>query len=191
MLTMTISKTKLLPKEIWEISQEISRNYAPIATSQSSKFRPKTTLSPKEMLEISQEITRKYPLTLSSRKHNLVLLPIDPHHLYAAWRLQPNTTTTDNPTDKTVLRIYPHADQSSEPNPAKQWFDIVVDNSETRQTINLPTEINANYYSAVIGKQSSKNDIAIFATSKVVHLPHSRYISPLCANSAHLNKDAV
>ena len=192
MLTMTDpnSKTlpeKLLPKEIRDISQKISQNYAPVAPAN-------TPISRKEMREISQEITRKYPLSLSSHKHNLILLPIDPSHLHACWHLQQNTpqkAEKNSLTDKIVLRIYPHTEQSHAPTPTTPWFDIEINNSETRQTINLPVGINADYYSAAIGRQGKKNDLAIFATSKVVHMPLNRYISSLCANSAHHKKDAV
>lgn len=169
-----IYKDTLTSQEILGISQEISRIYSPVASVKSPRSAA-ITLSPKELFEISEEITRKYtPKILNHITHtpDLVLLPIDPENLYASWNLG-DAAITSTPKDgslEIVLRIYPQPDENIKAT-TKVWFDVVIENPQTRQKVFVPIKPNASAYKAAIGKRDQDDCLTAFATSKVVHIP--------------------
>jgi len=188
-----ISQAQLSPWEILEISQEISRDYSPVASVNPPPLAAGITLSPKEMLEISEEISRNYTLKISIGLPRLVLLPVDPDHLYAYWNPGQDSKTPSSKDDshEIVLRIYPQTDENTRTTATKAWFDVVVDNSQTRQKVFVPMEsnastYNASTYSAAIGKRYSDDRLTAFATSKVVQVPRGSRTSYQCGEGAVL-----
>lgn len=181
-----ISQAKLPPQEILEISQEISRNYSPVASVKPSPLAARIRLSPTEMLEISEEISRKYTLKISTGTPELVLLPVDPGHLYAYWNPGDARTTpaSKNDSEEIVLRIYSQPDENAKTTTTKPWFDVAIDNSRTQQKVLLPMEANASAYSATIGKRYPDDRLAAFAISKVVHVPRGGMAPYQCGDSA-------
>jgi hypothetical protein len=179
----SISRIKLSPRELWEISQEISRNYSPAASATSEVFTAKIRLSPTEMLEISKEISRKYTLKISTGKPELVLLPVDPEHLYVYWnpgRAKTPSISIDN-SPEMVLRIYLQPDKNTSTTTPKSWFDVVIDNSRTQKKVLLPIQANASAYSAAIGKRYPNGHLVPLATSNVVHVPRVSRASYQCS----------
>jgi hypothetical protein len=182
-----ISHTGLSPAEMLEISQEISRNYSPAASVNPPGFTAKIGVSPKEMFEISKEISRKYALKMIADTPRLVLLPVDPEHIYAYWNPGEAAISLapENDFRETVLRIYPQPDENTGTAAAsKSWYEIVVGNSRTQQKILLPLQMNASAYSAAIGKRYSDGRLAAFATSNTVHVPQSGMASHSCGEGA-------
>ncbi|MGZ8163511.1 MAG: DUF4912 domain-containing protein [Methylobacter sp.] len=179
----SIFQVKLSPRELLEISQEISRNYSPAA---SAVFTAKLRLSPTEMLEISKEISRKYTLKISTGTPELVLLPVDPEHLYAYWnpgRAKTPSISIDN-SHEMVLRIYLQPDKNTSTTTPKSWFDVVIDNSRTQKKVLLPMQGNASAYSAAIGKRYPSDHLVPLATSNVVHVPRVSRASYQCGEEA-------
>jgi Domain of unknown function (DUF4912) len=180
----------LSSQEILEISQEISRRYTPVAIAKLAQPNtPEFRLSPTEMLQISEEISRKYALQSFTDTPQLVLLPVDPHHLHAYWSPDQEKITSvskDDPNE-IVLRIYPQPHENTKNPPVKSWFDVVIDNSQTQQKVPLPAQVNANAYSATIGKRFPDDRIAAFSTSKVVHVPLSNRASYQCREGMGLS----
>ncbi|MDD5581532.1 MAG: DUF4912 domain-containing protein [Methylobacter sp.] len=169
-----ISQDKLSRRDILEISQEISRNYAPVASENPPEFTAKIRLSPIEILEISEEISRNYTLKISTAMPELVLLPVGPEHLHAYWN-PGQAGIISAPKDdshEVVLRIYSQPDESSTAT-TKSWFDIIINNSRTQQKVVLPPQAKSSAYSAAIGKRSPDDRLAAFATSNVIHIPRS------------------
>jgi len=195
------TQIKLSPEELFEISQEISRKFAPNAASLSSDSaflsgafpsryslrksaksqvnsifhssqHSHTRLSPQEMFEISQEISRKFSPDASTGTPELVLLPVDPYHLYAYWNLGENkklTESKDEPANPLILRIYWRPDESADISNTKIWFDIAFNTFQSRQKVRLP--IDGTAYSAVIGKLHPDNGLTVFADSNIIHVP--------------------
>lgn len=180
-----ISQAKLSPREILEISQEISRNYSPVASVNSPGLTAKIRLSPREMLEISKEISRKNTLKISTSTPELVLLPVDPEHLYAYWNPGETRITSASKDDshEIVLRIYSQPDENTKIT-TKSWFEVVIDNSRTQQKVLLPMQVNASAYSATIGKRYPDGRLAAFATSNVVHVPRGSTAPYQCGEGA-------
>lgn len=192
-LSRPIPQAMLSPREILEISQEISRNYAPIASLKSAGRTTKFIFSPKELLAISEEITRKYTPKINSNKPNLVLLPVDPGHLYAAWHLgdaQITSATNDESYD-VVLRIYPKPDEDFKINRTNPWFDVDIDQTKNRQKIPVPKGHSSNTYTAAIGKRDQEDRLTIFAaSSKDVHIPRGSMASYQSGESEMLPSSA-
>jgi Domain of unknown function (DUF4912) len=185
-----LSKPMLSPQEILEISQEISRRYSPVATAKLTQpITPEFGLSPTEMLEISEEISRKYALQTFVDSPQLVLLPVDPHHLYAYWSpaQEKITSVLKDDSHEIVLRIYPQPDENTKTPPIQSWFDVVIDNSQTQQKVPLPAQVNANAYSATIGKRYPDDHLTAFSTSKVVHVPRGSRASYQCREDVRLS----
>lgn len=183
-LSKPLSKPMLSSQEILEISQEISRSYSPVAKAKLAQpTAPEFRLSPTEMLQISEEISRKYALQTFADSPQLVLLPVDPHHLYAYWSPDQDKriSLSKDESNEIVLRIYPQPHENTKNPPTQSWFDVVIDNSQTQQKVPLPAQANANAYSATIGKRYPDDRIAAFSTSKVVHVPRSSRASYHCS----------
>ena len=84
------SKINLSAREVLEISQEISRNFTPCFSSGMPELVEKIRLSPKELLDIGDEIGRSFAPKASYNIPEVILLPVDPGHLYAYWNLGEN-----------------------------------------------------------------------------------------------------
>ena len=78
--------------------------------NRNSEYIPEITLSSKEMLKISQEISRDYAPSISIPDPELVLIPVDPYHLYAYWNLGNISQETDSlraeVENNLVLRVF-------------------------------------------------------------------------------------
>jgi Domain of unknown function (DUF4912) len=183
-----ISQAQLSPPEILEISQEIGRNYSPVVSVNPPQPAAKIRLSPAEMLKISEEISRNYTLKISTGLPQLVLLPVDPNHLYAYWNPGQDriTPALKDDSHEIVLRIYWQPDENIKTTPTKSWFDVVLDNSQTQQKVLLPTQVNASAYSATIGKRYPDDHLTAFSTSKVVQVPRGSRASYQCGEGAVL-----
>ncbi|MGZ4970743.1 MAG: DUF4912 domain-containing protein [Methylobacter sp.] len=158
-----------------EISQEISRNFTPCFSSGMPERVEKTRLSSKELLDISEEIGRDFAPRPSYNSPEVVLLPVDPGHLYAYWNIgkKREISKPDNePKEQLTLRIYSQPDEDKEANETASWFDIAIDNSETGQQVTLPHPADETAYSAAIGRHLVDDSFIVFAHSNIIHAPY-------------------
>ncbi len=173
--TSDVSASKSLSaKELFVISQEISRKFSPVVSVKSSGHARRIALTPKELRDISEEITRKYVPTLKSKTSNVVVLPIDPENLYVSWNLgQAETTSTVKDESKdVVLRVYPKPEELSGASTTEAWFDVDLDQTKTRQKVSVPLGYHASAYTAAIGLRDQDNQLTTLAASKVIHMSH-------------------
>ncbi len=173
---MVKTKAMFNPEEIYKISQEISSKYAPVVVAKPSRLVMDIALSPKELFEISEEITRKYTPKLTADTPKLVLLPIDPVHLFASWNLGgPGLTPAKEgePQEQNfVLRIYPENEVNVKEAKNKDWFDVAINAGQTRKKVPVPKEHKANAYTAAIGKLGKGEHFSTLATSKAAKIPN-------------------
>jgi hypothetical protein len=169
------SKISLSAQELLAISQAISRDFTPCFSSGMPELVEKIRLSSQELLEIGEEIGRDFAPKASCRIAEVVLLPVDPGHLYAYWDLGENQDipAPDNGCqEQLTLRIYsqPEAEQAAPETAA--WFDIPIDSPNTRQQVPLPNPVDDMAYSAAIGKYCEDDGFIAFAHSNLIHSPH-------------------
>ncbi len=166
-------KAILSPGEMFEIGLDISKKYSPVVAAKSSNSAKKVVLNSRELLEISTEITQKYTAQSVSKMPSLIVLPIDPEHLYISWnigRSQINAIEKDN-QQSIVLRIYPKPGDDLNTNRTKTWFDVDIDPTKNRQQITIPKGQGADTYTAAVGKLNREDQITVFAATKDIHIP--------------------
>lgn len=174
------SQVRLSPGEILAISKEVNREYTPKFSSNISDSGIK--LSANDMLTISEEISRDFAvrLPLYISQSVCVLMPVDPGHLHAYWHLDKKqlTRVNDSAADKAlILRIFTRLDKNIKTTQAEKFFDIIVDCSETHQTISLPRSFTENNFSAVIGQRHADDKFVAFACSDITHLPRDSSVT--------------
>jgi hypothetical protein len=175
------SKINLSAKEMLKISQEITRNFTPCFSSRMPELVEKVRLSPKELLDISEEIGRDFaPKPSSYNAPELMLLPVDPGHLYAYWHLEGSTekAASDNDNEEQLtLRIYSQPDEQKADAEAAVWFDVAIDSAIAHQQVSLPAAVDDTAYSAAIGKCCADDSFIEFVHSNIVHAPHGQTAS--------------
>jgi hypothetical protein len=173
------SQIELSPKELLEISQEINREFAPSSVMDSPELDAEIKLSPKELFDISEEIRQDFAPRASDNPQELVLLPVDPDHLYAYWNLgedKPDTTPTIDSGNQLTLRIHSEPNKNSDITETKSWFDVAVDSPQAQQQVFLPMRTDETAYSATIGKHYPDNSLAPFFQSNITHVPPGKVI---------------
>ncbi len=161
------SKINLSPKDMLEISQEISRDFTPCFFSEPSVSDGTIRLTPKELLDIGQEICRDFAPTPAYNAPKLMLLPVDPGHLYAYWHL--GDSRPDN--GQLTLRVYPQDNPQKTEDEAVSWFDVALDSPNTQQQVPIPDQVYGVAYSAAIGKSDADNSFAAIVHSNGIHVP--------------------
>lgn len=168
------STINLSAKEMLEISQEISRDFTPYFSSQASASTETTRLTPRELLDIGEEISYSFAPTPLRNTPELMLLPVDPEHLYAYWHLGENAEDiASSDKDRFTLRIYSQPKQQRPDNEAPSWFDVALDSPKTQQQVYLPRQLDDITYSAAIGKRDTENRFTAFAYSNSIQTPQS------------------
>lgn len=136
-----------------------------------SKFSSNLRVSQQELLEVSTEISRKYSPEIVPEFPELVLLPVDPFHLYAYWNIEKAGEQTIMDHDSLILRIYWQSDISKKFMEKKQWLDFAVNSYPHRKKLPVPYE--NTLYSGVIGKPQAQKGFLACAYSNLVHTPRS------------------
>ncbi len=169
------SKINLSAKEMLEISREINRNFTPCFSNPMPELAENIRLTPRELLDIGEEIGRDFAPKLACNTPELMLLPVDPGHLYAYWSLGENRETSspanvDN--EQLTLRIYSQPEEESAASETVSWFDVAIDSPMTHQQVSLPHSVDETAYSAAIGKCGADDGFIEFAHSNIIHTPH-------------------
>ncbi|MDD5276358.1 MAG: DUF4912 domain-containing protein [Methylovulum sp.] len=173
----------LSPKELLEISDEVSRGFAPVFSTRIPGSESAIKLSPQEMFDISELISREFaPRVLNTPE--LMLLPIDPDHVYAYWNLGENNAgapANEEVRQPLTLRIYSEPSAAISPTPERDivvqsqgstaWFDIEIHSPRAQQTVSLPVHTGETRFSAVIGKRNSDNSLVASTYSNIIRVP--------------------
>lgn len=179
-MTLTYSRynpqIKLSSEEMLEISQEINREFAPDFSIIIPNPDYQHKLSSEEMYAISEEIRLGFAPKASNNTKKLVLLPVDPDHLYAYWNLgdDKQNTAQINAGNQLTLRIYSDSDKKTDITKTKPWFDVAIESAQAQQKIFLPSRKRDTAYSAAIGKRYPDNSLAPFASSNITHVPFGK-----------------
>ena len=173
------SQIKLSPEEMLEISQEIHHEFAPEISVEKPEPVSQHALSPKEMLAISEEIRQDFAPKASNNPQEVVLLPVDPDHIYVYWNLgddQPNTAQKIEYGNPLALRIYPESGENADITITKPWFDVAVTGSQAQQRVPIPSWAHETAYRATIGKRDTDSHLAPLATSNLTQVPLGKII---------------
>ena len=144
-----------------------------------SRHNPQIRLSQNEMSKISQEISQEFAPKVETKAQELVILPVDPYHLYAYWNLgedKISDTAKEGPDNDLALRIYWRPDESHDIAETKLWFDVPLNSRHNQHKIRLP--IDETDYSAAVGKRCPGHDFDVLAYSNMIHVPQGRMAPP-------------
>lgn len=131
-----------------------------------------------ELLDIGEEIGRDFA-PKPSNVPELMLLPVDPEHIYAYWSLEQDKQAEIPDDEQLTLRIYPQADrQYPDTETTPTWFDVAIDNGNIQQQVALPPPLDNTAYSAAIGKYCADHGFIELAHSKIIHTPRGRTARP-------------
>ncbi|WP_045778212.1 DUF4912 domain-containing protein [Methylocucumis oryzae] len=181
----------LSSEELFEISQEIAFNYSPKRIGLFSSFDEHKTLSNQnkipnktfssqysntrltmqEILNINQEVRLNYTPDADESLPDVLLLPVDPFHIYAYWSVMTTQAPQAHPLH---LRVYWHPDGTL--TTAKHiWFDIPLNTEKNRQQLRVP--LSGEYYSAAVGSLDANAHFIQLAHSNTVQVPHIKPVS--------------
>ncbi|MGR9014615.1 MAG: DUF4912 domain-containing protein [Gammaproteobacteria bacterium] len=157
-----------------EISQEINRGFTPCFSNPVPEFDENIRLTPKELLDIGEEIGRIFAPKSSCDTADLMLLPVDPGHLYACWNLGKEQGVSMPDNNPITLRIYSQPDQEQAVVEAVSWFDVAIDSPMTQQQVPLPGPVDETFYSAALGKCGLDESFVAITHSNIIHAPPGR-----------------
>lgn len=182
---------RLSSEEILEISQEINREFTPVFATKIVSPAHHQAFSPKEMLEISEEISRDFAPIASNNTQELILLPVDPDHLYVYWNLVKDKLIDAQKMSsgqQLTLRIYAEPDKNTDTTKPKPYFDVAIDSAQAQQNVALPMHSHETTYCATIGKRNKNNSLTPFAQSNTTHVPAGKLMLNPAKNNQHLFK---
>ena len=168
------SKINLSARDMLEISREINRNFTPRFSNPMPELAENIRLTPRELLDIGEEIGRDFAPKLVCNAPELMLLPVDPGHLYAYWNLGENRKISSPANDdngQLTLRIYSQPEEESAASETVSWFDVAIDSPMTHQQVSLPSPVDETAYSAAIGKYGADDGFIEFVHSNIIHTP--------------------
>jgi hypothetical protein len=163
---------RLSSEEILEISQEINREFTPVFSTKMVSPTHQQAFSLKEMLEISEEISRDFAPIASNNTQELVLLPVDPDHLYVYWNPAQdklNDIQKIASGHQLTLRIYTESGTNTNTNKPKPYFDVAINDTQVQQNIVIPVRTHDTAYFATIGNRHHDNNLTPFARSNITH----------------------
>ncbi len=166
----------LSSKEVVDIIDDINGRYAPVEIVDTSPV-----ISAREMRDISDNISLYYAPRIQENTKKLVLLPIDPTHIYAYWSLgdqQKNAMQMPEYGHQYVIKIFAQLDNNigldvEETVPDKTIIPVYqskVAETQSGKMIDINLPVNALLYSAFIGIESEEEDFKPVVTSNAVSL---------------------
>lgn len=200
------STVNLSQEEMLDISRQISQTFSPdrseivsndrinngTRTNPSNRKLARSTTGPElklpsnELLEISQAVSRDFAPSRSTDKPELLLMPVDPHHVHAVWSVEPaqqNAPTNTINTPPLTLRIYWLPDNSITFNNSNLFFDTPLPQHQNSQRIRIP--ISDTAYTAVIGEKGPSHSLHTVAESNIVQIPPENGHSAIHVNTHH------
>lgn len=144
-----------------DISNDKSRDYAPVLFVELPNPGKSNQLSKKDLLEVSQNISLYYAPKISSGFKKIVVLPIDPEHIYVYWNLgdAQDIALSQHISNKELsLRIYSESVEKKESVSLKPVIEFDINALQTGKKISLPTTVqNSTVFSVCIGQADSNN----------------------------------
>lgn len=200
------SSIKLSQQELQAISASISKEFSPLYTTTVAESTAPVKLSSRELLEISEAIRITYRTPIKEQP-KLMLLPVDPGHVYVYWNL-PETKSEpfdqQEPTAQLALRIFAQAtDDSATNQQPSSWFDVDIQTPKHQQKIAVPLRNNETVYSVGIGKRYPDDHFIAVDYSNRIQIPShglnssqsngsSTFVnSPLNSTSSPINRGSA
>ncbi len=198
------SQFELTPKEMLDISQEISRNFAPNATfpapddndfhvdpgtfyrfgdtvdkkADSALHSSRDShigLAAKELYGISQEISRQFMPDVSTTLPELFLLPVDPYHLYAYWDLgDKKKSLTPQQASGQNLTLRIYWRPDENTGITRSNVWFDITVHDPEARQQVPLPIDDTAYSAALGKLDPDQTFDIYAVSNIVRVPPAK-----------------
>lgn len=156
-----------------------------------SRHNPELTISSQEIQHISQTISRTYhPLQFSQAEPlnfpQLIILPIDPYHLHAYWRIAGATPLLQMANRPLILRLFWQIDWADAQDHQRPWIDVGVVSAHANAKIQLP--VAGAIYTAAIGQCDNDGDFIVYVRSQPVSMPSSA-LTPVTALTRSLTLD--
>jgi hypothetical protein len=174
---------ELTRDELLRISEEITLKFSPDKASapaigqkpagDAAALTGVGDFSYRELQAVSRDISRRFMPKAAIGMPEILLLPVDPHHLYAYWNagssLPPNPDR--DPQKPLILRIYWRPNAERDIALSNLWFDIPADSAANRKKVRLP--VDDTNYSAALGRLNPDHSFEALAQSNLVHVPAS------------------
>ena len=160
---------QLSSKEMLLINKEISLLFSPYISKNVSSSNNALEMAPQELLEVSQNISLYYSPKISSQSKKLVILPIDPQHVFVYWDLA--DTQDANLSQKLInneikLRVYSQSNGIDKEEPV---IEIPIHAVQAQERIALPLVNNKAVFSAIVGKSTEEIDFVPFLTAETTY----------------------
>lgn len=160
---------KLTSKEWLEIVENMKHSSKSVISAKNSPTEECLKLSRAELREVSENISLYYApkRPLSSRK--LVLLPVDPEHIYLYWNLvdfQNGESFQDMRDQELKLSIYSHSKDN--PKTVKKIVETTVQGVQSSHQITLPIEQSSGSYSATLSQYLPEKESVELVKSNLV-----------------------
>lgn len=198
------SKIELTQQEMLEISQEISRKFAPMTSSfavdsielpldhgtvysrrQTGKNGKNTILhlgqnsqsgiSSKELYEISQDISKQFMPDVSTTLPELFILPVDPYHLYAYWDFgEKKRYLTRQEASGNCLVLRIYWRPDENTDITSSNVWFDLAVHDLEARQKVRLPIDGTAYSAALGKLDPDNNFDIYAFSNIIRVPPSK-----------------
>ncbi len=188
------SLLEISSEEILEISQDINQNFTPSAPADFPTYV--SPISSQELLSISEEISRDFSPTVAVDVSELVILPVDPEHLYAYWNVVENDTSIQSPNREEPLTLHIYSEPEhyeSHIEPVRDafissvWYNIAVEHNTTHWGGQLPVPNAGKTYSAEIGRFDGNNSfVPLINSTNQIHIPRAAKI-PSASDSINAN----
>jgi hypothetical protein len=166
------SRINFSPKEIFDISEAINRDFFPSLDTELLDSSDRYQLSSSELCDISEEISREFAPKPATDVNELVLLPIDLEHLHAYWTQQDKPLNAPSSESEAALTLRVYAAMENNIHPTQ--FDVAITQHQLKQTLSLPPRNTAITYSAVLGQQHSDTPLAALTHSNSLNVAHSK-----------------
>jgi len=160
-------------QEMLDISNQISRNFSPVAPTSLTSNNSEVELSKHFLQEVSQNISSYYAPKLSPTTKSLTLLAINPQHLSVHWNLGANNSHLLLPAmlnDELILRIYAQAEIKKDHVKLNPIMELPVHSIQQQKEITIPPSKDQTLYSAYIGQRTSENTFNSLIQSNKLHI---------------------
>ncbi len=158
-----------------------------------SRHNPKLTISSEKIQRISQTISHIYhPLQFSQAEPlnfpQIIILPIDPYHLHAYWRIAGATHVLQMRNSPLILRLFWQFDWADAQDHERPWFDVGIVSEHANAKIKLPAA--GAIYTAAIGQCDNNGGFIVHVHSQPVSMPSSA-MTPVVSGDSGLTKSLV
>ncbi|KAF3982156.1 MAG: DUF4912 domain-containing protein [Methylococcales symbiont of Hymedesmia sp. n. MRB-2018] len=153
-------------KELFKISQKISKNYSPNRPLVKLDNNVSMSLTQAQLLEVSQNINLYYTPRVLSNNSTLALLPIDLEHFYVYWNLADyHQYSHGHQNDDLKLRVYSQCKKTK----PKLVYESTVSSMQRQQRINFQKSEKGAIYTASLGKSLDANNFLALLNSNEIY----------------------